>query len=69
MGNPHCYLRNSSNTFLPYAVWMQNMFVTCTHVRIIIFLYLTYLSGCYIKDGQEKHWPILFKELELELCQ
>lgn len=37
------------------------MFVTCTHVRIIIFLYLTYLSGCYIKDGQEKRRPILFK--------
>lgn len=39
---------------------MQNMFVTCTHVKIIIFLYLMYLSGCYIKDGQEKHRPILF---------
>lgn len=38
---------------------MQIMFVTCTHFRVIIFLYLTYPSGCSIKDGQETHWAIL----------
>lgn len=59
MGNPCRYLRHSSKYLYPMQFGCKLCLLLVLISELLFFLYLTYPSGCSIKDGQETHWAIL----------